>query len=607
MSRRALAVALLGLSLASCEGRPRPGPLSRTEGASSSFFKFSTAKVIELDLSAGAPEGMGSGGLFPMPASRTFTGLLRALDRASRDQDARSVFVRFGTSSLGISRSEELGRRLRALGDSGKPVVCHAHTLDNASTMLALRGCDRLWLSPAGDVSTVGLAGQTLYFKGALDKLKVRADFVHVGKYKSAVESLTQDAPSDEARESLLHVLTSIRKTWLDNAAAGKRRPKELGRALELGPWSAPAAKARGLVDELGFEAEALDDAKKLADASRVSTLFGSRSEPSSGPDLAELVRILAGSDETASGPRVAVVIAEGAITLEGGSLLDGGGITHKSLQKVLRRVAKDDAIKAVVLRVDSPGGSALASDLLWHELMQLKKQKPLVVSVGSMAASGGYYLACAGTKIFAERSSIVGSIGVFGGKITLGETLAEYGVTSATFPASDSQEARARSTYLSGITPWDDATRKRVHDNMLDTYELFMRRIADGRSMPLEKVRANAEGRIWSGTQGHAQGLVDELGGLSEAIAEARKLGELDERAAVVVEGGRESLFDLLLVGEDASEAEIARAVERVTTTRGTLLRAAPSEWRPFLSTLSPLASGERNLTALPLAFVVR
>ncbi len=600
-------VALSALSLVvACQGRPRPGSLAQSDAGGGSPFSFSTAKVIELDLSGGAPEGTGDG-LFPQPASRTFTGLIRSIERASRDQDAKALFVRFGTGSLGFSRSEEVARAFAAVSAQGKPVVCHAHSLDNAGAMLALKGCDRLWLSPAGDISTVGIAGQTLYFKGALEKLEVRTDFVHVGKYKSAVESLTQDAPSDEARESLLHVLTSIRKTWLDTSASGKRKPKELQKSLELGPWSGKEAKERGLVDELGFERDALDDAKKLANTKRVSTLFGTRSEQSSGPDLAELIRVIVGSGETTQGPRVSVVVAEGSITMEPGGLLGGGGITAKSMQKILRRLADDDAVKAVVLRIDSPGGSALASDLIWHELRELEKKKPIVVSVGSMAASGGYYLACAGTKIYAERTSIVGSIGVFGGKISLGDTLERYGVTSATFHTSDSPEARARSTYLSGITPWDEATMKRVHKNMVDTYDLFLRRVVDGRDMPLEKAKESAEGRIWTGTQGHARGLVDELGGLTEAIEHARTLGELDERSPVVVEGGKESLLDMLLLGEGASEAEITRAVLHAQANRSTLLQGVSETWRPFLSTLEPLLHGERNLTALPFAFRVQ
>ncbi|HMR79628.1 MAG TPA: S49 family peptidase, partial [Polyangiaceae bacterium] len=202
---------------------------------------------------------------------------------------------------------------------------------------------------------------------------------------------------------------------------------------------------------------------------------------------------------------------------------------------------------------------------------------------------------------------SIVGSIGVFGGKVVFGEALTEFGVTSATFPASDNPEAQQRATYLSGLTRWDEKTTVRVQKNVLDTYALFLDRVATGRGQTVAEVKKSAEGRIWSGTQGLTRKLVDELGGLTEAIAEAKKRASLDERAPVVVEGGGDGILDALLVGENASAQEMAFAAARAAGTERALSEHVPRQWRPFLGSIAPLAQGERSVAALPVAFVLR
>jgi protease IV len=602
-------VALLfgaSLALASCEGRPRSG----TSGSGSStrgFFTAATGKIVAIDLSDGAPESSG-GGFFPLPASRTYVGLVRVLERAKDDQDAKGVYLRLGSEGLGWAQSEELGRLLGAIRDRGKPIVCHADSISNATSWLLARGCERIWLSPAGDADTVGIAAQLVHVKGALDKLEVQADFVHVGKFKSASEPLTREAPSEETRRALLFTIKSFRKNWLDGATAA-RKQAGFREALEHGPWSAKEAKARGLVDEVGYESDAHDDIKARAGVQRLASAFGRKPDNDSPPDITEIIRVLTGADERAGGrPHVAVVVAEGSISMEGGGLLDGGsGITAKALKKTLRKLAKDNSVKAVVLRIDSPGGSALASDLIWHELRELGKKKPLIASVGGMAASGGYYLASAAQRIIAERTSIVGSIGVVGGKLVLGQALEKYGVNTFTLAASDEPGAAERAAYLSALTPWDSPTRERVKETMIDIYDLFLDRVSQGRGVPVDKIKPHAEGRIWSGEQGKERGLVDDFGGLSDAIRLARELGDLDERAPVVVQGGADSLFQTLLLGSEASDAEVAAAVGRAQASQSPIARAVPVELRAFVGAYSPLTQGETTTLALPYALFVR
>jgi protease-4 len=279
-------------------------------------------------------------------------------------------------------------------------------------------------------------------------------------------------------------------------------------------------------------------------------------------------------------------------------------------MARTLARLERDDDVKAVVLRIDSPGGSALASDLLWHELMLIRARKPLVVSVGSMAASGGYYLASTGVVIFADDTSIVGSIGVVGGKIAANKALEKLGVHAETIAAkADDPRAAARAAYESLLTPWDDATRERMLATMTSIYELFLARVAEGRNIPVERVAASAEGRIFSGREGKNRGLVDELGGLTEAIARARTLAALPADARVSVVGESSGLLDAL--GEEQPQGRAGATLPRPLAGAGLiaagLLERVGPELVVFAESLAPLGEHERVLCALPFALTVR
>ncbi len=589
------ALCLLPLALAfACHGRPRSG------GGSSGSSRTGLGKsVAEFDLTGGVPETIG-GGLFQPPVSRTYVALARSVERIADDPDVGGAFVKFGGASLNWAQTEELAGLFDKLKKKGKPVVCHAHVYSNSSAAFALRGCSRTWLSPAGEVETVGIAAQIMYMRGLFDKLKVGVDFLHVGKFKSGVEPFTREGPSEPARLSLTETLGAIRTAWLDQATqAGK--PDSVRVALEQGPWSPEDAKKQGLIDAVGFESEALIDAKKLAKAEQVSGTYGDAGGKKSGLDLAEIVRVIAGSNDNATKrPHIAVVPAEGAIAMESGGALSSGGITARAITKTIRRLKNDDTIKAVVLRIDSPGGSALASDLIWHELHELKKKKPLVVSVGGMAASGGYYMACTADRIIAEPTSIVGSIGVFGGKVVFSSALEEFGVHTETFPASPEPGAGARAAAESPFSTWDDATREKIRTGMQSVYDLFISRVSDGRKLSREKVEEIAQGRIWSGKQGLDRGLVDQLGGVTDAIHQARKLAALPADAPVTVEGDQDSLLEMLLVGSDANEEQLKQALAAYQA-RSLVIRTLPPSVRRYASALGPLASGERFVAALP------
>ena len=598
-AKRLVAFSLLAAGLLGCE------PRSRTSSAKEEGRKLGATekRVLEVDLSTGAPEAL-AGGLFQMPASRTYTGLVRALERGLEQDSSAGVLVRFGGQNFELAQAQELSGLLTRYAKKGLPVVCHAEGLSNSTAALVLSGCTRRFLGHAGEAETVGIAAQVVYMKGILDRLKIQVDFLHVGRFKSGPEPLTHEGPSPEAREALQVCLGSIRDSWLALAAEPGQRT-----ALEAGPWSPQEAKAQKLVTEVGYESDALAEAKKLAKTDAKEVVFGPRAGTDKGGlDIGEIVRVIAGGgDGVGDKPHIAVVPAQGSITVDAGGPFASGGITSAAMVKTLRKLAKNDAVKAVVIRIDSPGGSPLASDLIWHELMEMRKKKPVVASVGGMAASGGYYIAAGAQRIIAEPSSIVGSIGVFGGKLVFGPALQEVGMNSFTFPANPAPGAGERAAYLSPLTPWDDPTRDRVRAVMQGIYDLFIQRVAEGRKMPADKVLLSAEGRIWSGTQGLERGLVDEIGGVSHAIAAVRKLAKLDAKVPVTVEGGSDGLLELLGLEENADSASVAEAVARLTARRTLTLEMLPAELRPFAATLAPLFAGESVVAAMPYALTVR
>lgn len=608
-----MSTALL-LALVACDGRAKVvAAVSAGELAPQPRYGPS---LVVVDLSGGVPEEEATG-LLPLASRRgSFDEFVEAIAGLAKDKMYKGVFVRFGSAQLGFARAEEIGEELERLKTSGKPVYCHADGYTNSSMYAALRGCSRVSVSPAGEVETIGIAAQILYMHKLLaEELHLSIDILQVGKFKGAEEPLTRDGPSDEARASLEGVLASMRDVWLSGIRDARGSDASL--AVEDGPYSPERAKALKLVDDVAYADEAQDLARRAVGAVRDQVRFG-RGAGDKEDELGDLVRAIAG---TGAAP-VALVRASGSISMSAGDSPFGGpeGITERGMDHVLLRLLKDENVRAVVLRIDSPGGSAIASDLIWHRLMQLRAKKPLVVSVGDMAASGGYFMASAGDVIFAEPGSIVGSIGVVGGKVAVGRALEQLGVHAESFPAAKQPRAAARATYPSIFDEWDDATRARVLESMTGVYELFLARVAEGRRTTVDKIAPFAEGRIWSGLQGKERGLVDEIGGLDTAIAKARELAKLPPDAQVEAVGGPRGILERLIGGSEGGQAESAisailsdpfdpQSLHDPSIVASVVRRmgaSAPSVV-PFACSLAPLAHGEHALAALPYALVVR
>ncbi len=606
LSRRACALSLMALTCTltgalafGCEGRPRPS------GAAPSSSKSGPAVTV-LDLTGGLSE-QEEPGFFGFVAGRrtSFYDLLVAIGGAQKDRKSKGIFVRFGGVNIGAARAEELGDVLLRMRQAGTPIYCHADGLSNMTMMAAARGCTRIYVSPAGEVETIGLAAQVIYLRRLLvENLKLSIDVLQVGKFKGAEEPLTRDGPSDEARASLEGVLSDLRATWRERVKSGRAK-EETAEAIEDGPFTPVAAKARGLIDGVVYADDALKELEKEAGAGRHRIRFGAGSTGGGDEELGDLVRALAGEGGE-HGP-IALVRATGSISMSGGSGMFGGrgGITERGLSRLLAEVEKDDDVKVLVLRIDSPGGSALASDLLWHQLMKIRAKKPIVVSVGDMAASGGYYLASTGNVIFAEPMSIVGSIGVVGGKVSAGTALERFGVHAETFPAAKEKPgAASRAAYLSFLSTWDEPTKGRVLESMKGIYDLFLARVAEGRKTTPDKIAPHAEGRIFSGREGKNRGLVDELGGLGAAITRARELAKLPADARVTVMSGRSSVFDRL---EDGGGDEQAALRQAASGDPLDFLRRAAPQVMPFFTSMMPLAEDEKVVVAAPYALLVR
>lgn len=564
--------------------------------------------VAAIDLSRGAPEIVQRSLLAPT-RDRSFADLIQRLHElgGANDSRTRGVLVRFGATSLGLARAQELAEALSKVRGRGLPVVCHADELTNATYWVAAAGCDRVWLSPVGGLDTVGIAGQVLYGRKLLSELKIDVDMLQVGRFKGAVEPWTRDGPSDEARESLTGTLRSMRRVWLEGIAA--RLPKGADPSvIEQGPYTPEEARTKGLIDAVGYADEAQAEAQSRASVDQTVARFGPDARGAGGAGLVGLVRVLSGAGSGFDVPHVTLVRASGAIAMRSSSLLMGdGGISERRMAVVLDRIAKDRTAKAVVLRIDSPGGSALASDLIWHRLMELRKTRPVVVSIGDMAASGGYYLACAGTRVFAEPTSMVGSIGVVGGKLSIGRGLEHIGVHVETFPASDQPGAKERAAYLSAVESWDAPTRERVLASMTSVYDVFVRRVSEGRGLPADKVAQFAEGRVFAAADGIGLGMVDELGGVERAIGHARSAAGLPGDAPVRVVG-EESGFEQLLGLEDDGEAsEEARVASFARGGSAGVLREVMPDLVPFAQALAPVLWGEHALVAVPFAILVR
>jgi protease-4 len=488
----------------------------------------------------------------------TVRALVEAIDRAAGDPSIRSLVLRVSLlPEAGWARAQEIRDAISRFRKAGKPAYAHLELAGNKEYYLA-SACDKVFAVPTALLNVTGLVTEATFLRGTLDKLGVEAQFEGVGKYKNAPNQFTESGLTPPHREQLEALLDGLFGEYVEGLARarGKTRP-EIERLLDGGPYDAAEAVAAGLVDRLLYQ----DELEGLTRARQGRTV----------------VRYLKGARGFAfdGRPRVALVYVVGDIV--GGrsmtSPFGGAFAGSDTIAAALRRAREDDSVRAVLLRVDSPGGSGTASEVIWREVQLVRKKKPVVVSMGDVAASGGYYVAMGADAIVAQPSTITGSIGVFAGKFSLRGLYDKLGIGKVLLSRGRHAE------ILSDYRPWNEEERARVRALMVAFYHQFVTKAAEGRHKSYAEVHELAQGRVWTGVQARQGGLVDRLGGFETALDLVREKAGIPKGQAVslVVLPEPKGFFETLMERQEESlEARL------------------PADARATLSWISRLAEGQ-------------
>lgn len=441
--------------------------------------------------------------------------ILNAIDNAKTDSKIKGISLLNVQSNLGLAQSKALRDKLEDFKQSGKFIVSYSNYYTQGQYYLA-SVADTVYVNPVGMVDFRGLSSEILFFKDFQEKYGIKYEVIRHGKYKSAVEPYLENQMSDENRLQMEELLNSAWETIVTDISKSRNISVDSLNAIadRLGARTPELAKTTSLIDKVVYEDEYHNGIKKV--------LGTEKDKDYNTVEMSKYATNVAISLKgKKSGDKIAVIYAQGMILDgEGSPKIIGEGYVKKSLQDAV----KDKNVKAIVLRVDSPGGSALTSDIIWREIELTKKHKPVVVSMGNLAASGGYYISCNADRIFAEPTTITGSIGVFGAIPNFGKFVNNMGIYS------DVVSTHENSLEYSYFQPMTENTKNVITESIENIYDVFLTRVANGRGMTKEQVNEVAQGRVWTGTDAKRLGLVDEIGGLEDAIAYAAELGEVQE-----------------------------------------------------------------------------
>jgi len=542
--------------------------------------------ILELDLTDGITETRPTDPVSALMSRNraALPDILDGLRRARADDRVTALVTRLGGKAIGLAAVQELRRAIAAFADAGKTTVAWADSFgefsaSNVQYYLAT-AFEKIWLQPSGDLGLTGIAVERLFLRGLLDK--VGADFQVAKRYefKSAAEQLTEAGFSAPARQETERMTASITEQLVQDIAERRGISREkVGELIDAGPYLAARAQAEGLVDQLGYRDEVYAEARKQAGPDAVVLYLGRYQRAKA---LAERARATVTRVPGSQDPGVALIHATGPIRRgrSGRGPLTGGAMGSDTIASAIRAAAKDEHVRAIVLRVNSPGGSYVASDTIWREVVRARAGgKPVVVSMGDVAASGGYFISMAADQIIAQPGTITGSIGVLTGKPVLGGALGRAGITA------DRIVQGAHAAMFSSLEPFSDTEWTLVNDWLDHIYADFTAKVASGRGMTPEQVHQVAKGRVWTGADALAHGLVDELGGLDRAVAVARQRAGLPPTAPVRA-FPRVSPIDRLRPA-GSSEGRGAAAVSLLADTWGP---AAHLAGRLGLSPLGPL-----------------
>lgn len=540
--------------------------------------KEPTTNLIVVKIAGDLPEYVSIEGFEGQQPS--LHSVLEMLYKAKNDAEIHGMILEVGEPAFGRAKMAALMKALAEFKASGKPIYCYVESLSTNSYLLASQA-SRLSLYPTGDVFIPGVAMQMMFVKGLLEKIGIEADFITQGKYKSAAEMMTRNSSSTPAREANMAMLDDMYDGLVSAiATARKISPEKAKKVINSGILSAETAVEMGLIDHAEYSDE-FEAAMKAAHTHPIKkiTKYNQKEMPQLDPSsifsmFSFFSQVLNPPKKTESkSPKVAVLYASGGISsgkAPAPSLFGTSeGIYSDDLCKTIRELREDDTVKAVVLRIDSPGGSALASDVIHRELELLKAKKPIIASMSDVAASGGYYIAAPCDLILAEELTITGSIGVLGGKMVIGKVLENIGIRTETLTRGKYME------LFSTVRKWNEEEREIIDGFMSKTYDEFVNVVAKGRKMSAYDIHKVAQGRVWTGKAALQVGLVDQIGGLVDAIQEAQKSAKLtDQKYEVVPYPKMRSIFDLFRDGFSFAQL----------TQEATLHMAVPEEVKPLI-----------------------
>ena len=484
----------------------------------------------------------------------SLTTLVEQLRKAKVDKRISGVLLDIKLLAAGWGKAEELRDAIADFRTSGKPIYAYIEVGTNKEYYIAT-AAERVYVMPTGDLFINGLAADVMFFRGSLDKLGIYPDVYQIGKYKNAPDEFTRKSMSDAHREVVNSILDDIFNRFVNTIAeTRKKTPDEVRALIDNAPLGAKDALSAGLIDGTKYLDEVEDELKK-----RLGFKEDEELRITSASTYKEISPESVGLNK---GERIAVIYASGEI---GGGKSDEGtfggqSVGSDTLVKAINDARKDNSIKAIVLRVDSPGGTMYASDAIWHAVEEAKQKKPVVVSMGDLGASGGYYISCDANKIIAEPSTYTGSIGVFAGKPVIKGFYDWIGVTNE-------YVMRGKNAGLFRETEKFSPDERAKLEGMIKSmyYDEFVPRVARGRGRDAEYVDSIGQGRVWTGAQAKEKGLVDEIGGLDKAIEVARQLANIpaDKGVRRVILPYPRGIFDNLF-GRSDEEAEASVHIDQ-------------------------------------------
>ncbi len=563
--------------------------------------------VAHIELSGHYPEGAAAPGLFG-DVVETLSSTLTRLEKAGKDDDLTAIILHINGPTIGWAKLHELRTGIQKMRQKGRKVYAWLESADTKDYLLAT-ACDEIILPESGMVMMPGLRAEVSFYKNLFDMLAIQPQMLRVGEFKSAAEPYSRSEMSPAFREEMEAILVDYYRQIVEMIAQSRKLPADqVKAAIDVGLHTAADAKKLGLIDRIGYEDSITDLVKGDQKDAEVKFAKGYGKKKldtdfSGITGMAKMMNLMMGAEPTtrkSTAPKIAIINAVGPI-MSGNSKADFFGdesMGSTTMIKAIRQARDDATVKAIVLRVDSPGGSALASDLMWHELETLEGKKPFIVSMGDVAASGGYYIAMGADRIFAEPGTLTGSIGVVGGKLAFEKFYEKIGITTSVV------QRGKNSGVLSMTTPFSDAERDAMQKLLNDIYGQFTKKAAAGRKMDYDKLEKMARGRVYTGAQALQLGLVDELGTLSDAIAHAKKAAGLDpdQKLERLDLPKPVSPFEQLFGPLDPSAASLK-------STSAMFLKHLPPDVAAHLKGLDiyELLARERVLTVMPYRMLVK